>query len=385
MKKFYTFIAAALFSVAAMAAETATFTFEAFSGSSINMDNETRTVDSYVSLQFLCNGAVSSSTGDPQPPLYNKNGYMAFYSKNQIVVTGTGVEITKVTFNCTSDKPSWVIFETSASSTLFNAASPSWTGTSENPLTFQGKSAAYIASITVEYNIKKPQADDTSAGYIFFGENELQSGETANAFSRSIGNCVFDMTSSSTGALVDSNSQYFGTADDYFKTSYRWKPNTKTNSAKATMTKVTVPADGKLTVYARTANDADERTIIISQNNVELVNKVLHESDAIEKDLGAVDAEGLPKMTKIYPEITVEVAKGVAEITWPVNGIFIYGYKYVSKFAAEEPVNPLKETTGINAVSSLSASSSAAYNLAGQRVAPNAKGIVIINGKKYMK
>lgn len=382
MKKIFTLIAVALIAMTAMA-ETATFTFSTLGGTSISsLDEVSYDFDSYVKMTFYRNDAVSS-TGDPQPPTYNKNGYVAFYSKNSVVISGEGVEITKVTFNCTDGKPSWVITENSVQ---YKADNPSWTGKTSDPITFIGKSAAYIASITVEYTILQPQADDTSAGYLFFADGELKDGETAKGFTRTIGNCSVEMKSTSDGALVDGNSQWFGDADVHFKTTHRWKPNTKSTTSKATIANVTIPADGKFTIYARTAKDSEDRNVIIAQDGVELVNKVLHENQAIEMDLGEKDGEGNPKKSKIYPAITVDVKKGKAEITWPENGIFIYGYKYVSKFAKEEPVNPLIPTGISGVVAAPTIAKNVVYNLAGQRVSGNAaKGIVVINGKKVIR
>ena len=41
-------------------------------------------------------------------------------------------------------------------------------------------------------------------------------------------------------------------------------------------------------------------------------------------------------------------------------------------------------TTGINAVENNAKANDVMYNLAGQRVNKNYKGVVIVNGKKYM-
>ncbi len=41
-------------------------------------------------------------------------------------------------------------------------------------------------------------------------------------------------------------------------------------------------------------------------------------------------------------------------------------------------------TTGINAVENNAKANDVMYNLAGQRVSKNYKGVVIVNGKKYM-
>ena len=41
-------------------------------------------------------------------------------------------------------------------------------------------------------------------------------------------------------------------------------------------------------------------------------------------------------------------------------------------------------TTGINTVENASGTGAALYNLAGQRVGKNFKGVVIKNGKKYL-
>ena len=113
---------------------------------------------------------------------------------------------------------------------------------------------------------------------------------------------------------------------------------------------LTVPVAGTLKVYARTASSsATDRTVVLTQNEAELYNAVVQDGDAIEVPMGEEQ-----KATKVYPVISVAVEL--------VPG-----------------------TTAIEAVSDVKrAQSNVRYNLAGQRVGASYKGVVIMNGKKYL-
>ena len=170
---------------------------------------------------------------------------------------------------------------------------------------------------------------------------------------------------------VDANSQYFGTAESYKIFSFRLKSGGK-SLTKNNLT-LTVPSDGTLKVYVRTgSSSATNRNVVLTQNGTELVNKILLESEAVSVPM--TDDKGDTKDTKVFPVISVPVKQGDIAITYPVNSVNFYGFELV------------KTGTGISSVSAAAAKKDGkTYNMAGQEVSSSAKGIVIKNGKKYVK
>lgn len=84
--------------------------------------------------------------------------------------------------------------------------------------------------------------------------------------------------------VVDPNSAYFGTADSYQKFDKRLKSGGK-SSSKNNLT-LTLPSDGTLKVYARTgSSSATNRNVILTQNDAELANKILLESEAVSVNM----------------------------------------------------------------------------------------------------
>ena len=169
---------------------------------------------------------------------------------------------------------------------------------------------------------------------------------------------------------VDANSQYFGTAESYKNFSFRLKSGGK-SLAKNNLI-LTVPSDGTLKVYVRTgSSSATDRNIVLTQNETELVNKILLESEAVSVPM---TVDNVTKDTKVFPVISVPVKQGDVAITYPVNSVNFYGFELV------------KTSTGISSVNAAAAKKNGkTYNMAGQEVSSSAKGIVIKNGKKYVK
>lgn len=176
---------------------------------------------------------------------------------------------------------------------------------------------------------------------------------------------VLTITDTDGKLSCDANTAYFGTADSYTSFTTRLKTGGK-SSSKNGLT-LTLPADGTLKVYARTgSNGATDRNIVLTQNDKELVNKILLESEAVEVTIGE-DAK------KVYPIVETAATKGDVVITYPVNSINIYAIELVSG-----------NSTGISKVYTYSASDNT-FNLAGVKVADTTKGLVIKGGKKYIK
>ena len=170
---------------------------------------------------------------------------------------------------------------------------------------------------------------------------------------------------------VDANSQFFGTADSYVNFKKRLKTGGKSLS-KNNLT-LTLPSDGTLKVYVRTgSSSATDRNVVLTQDGTELVNKILLESEAVTVSMTGSD--GIAKDTKVFPVISVAVKKGDVAITYPKNSVNFYGFELVAS-----------GTSGISNINaSEPANEGATFNLLGQKVASNAKGLVIKNGKKFI-
>ena len=170
--------------------------------------------------------------------------------------------------------------------------------------------------------------------------------------------------------VVDPNSAYFGTADSYQKFDKRLKSGGK-SSSNNNLT-LTLPSDGTLKVYARTgSSSATNRNVILTQNDAELANKILLESEAVSVNM-LVD--GVEVAKKVYPAVSVAVKAGDVSITYPAGSINFYGFEFVAA-----------GTTGISDIQApKSSKDGATFNLLGQKVANDAKGIVIKNGKKFI-
>ena len=166
---------------------------------------------------------------------------------------------------------------------------------------------------------------------------------------------------------VDENSCLFGTAEEYDQYSYRLKTNGKSSSNnKLTLS---VPKAGTLTIAVRTASStATDRNLVLTQDGTELFNQVLKDADAVE-----ITIEGEENPKKVFPYISTEVAAGTVNITYPVNGVNFYAF-----------ILEAGTPTGIENVQVAVNENAPMYNLAGQQVDKNFKGVVIQNGKKFI-
>ena len=96
------------------------------------------------------------------------------------------------------------------------------------------------------------------------------------------------------------------------------------------------------------------------------------ESEAVTVSM--TDDKGDTKDTKVFPVISVPVKQGDVAIKYPVNSVNFYGFELV------------KTSTGISSVNTAVAKKNGkTYNMAGQEVSSSAKGLIIKNGKKYVK
>lgn len=171
-----------------------------------------------------------------------------------------------------------------------------------------------------------------SAQKITFTEEDVAAqGETKSSYAN--GNFSITIVDEQKKMAIDANKAYFGTsADDAVKYEYRLKSGAKTQTAegKGCQINVTIPAAGALKVYPRTgSNSATDRTLVITQNGSELYNKVVQEADATVVNIEANKSEENPTgETKVYPVISVTVAAGTAEITFPIGSMNFYAFEF---------------------------------------------------------
>ena len=164
---------------------------------------------------------------------------------------------------------------------------------------------------------------------------------------------------------VDSNNAYFGTATEYEKYDHRLKTGGKSGAANHIT--LTIPAGGTLSFGVRSASSgATDRNVVISQNEEVLYDQVVLEADAVQ-----VLFDGADKETSIHPIRTVSVAAGEVLVEYPVSALNFYFFE-------------LETSTGVKSfLTAEDVMNGKSFNIAGQAVNGNAKGMVIKNGKKF--
>ena len=224
--------------------------------------------------------------------------------------------------------------------------------------------------VTAMYLSKEaaPASEETVVSRIAFTEE--QAGDAVAEYKDEAGSFILSVTDTDGKVKVDANNAYFGTATSYENFAYRLKSGGKSSSKNNLA--LTIPADGTLKVYARTgSNSAEDRTVVLTQNETELYNQVVKEADAVLVRINEDDEND----TKIYPVIAVDVKAGTVEVTYPVGSINFYGFDLVTAGA-----------TGIQeTVSTVAVSTGVVYNLRGQKVDASSRGIVIRDGKKFFQ
>lgn len=204
----------------------------------------------------------------------------------------------------------------------------------------------------------------TASAQVLSFDTKYDKGAVPASFSN--GDLVLTVTDTDGKLAVDANTAYFGTAESYVSFDYRLKTGGK-SSSKNGLT-LTLPVDGTLKVYARTgSNGATDRNIVLTQNETELVNKILLESEAVKVTMG----EEVKEEKNVYPVISVEAKKGDVAITYPVNSVNIYAFELVNAAGVSTILTPKADGK--------------TFNLAGVQVSENAKGLKIKNGKKFVK
>lgn len=209
----------------------------------------------------------------------------------------------------------------------------------------------------------------TASAQVLSFDTKYDKGAVPGSFTK--GDLVLTVTDTDGKLAVDANSAYFGTPESYVSFDYRLKTGGK-SSSKNNLT-LTLPTDGTLKIYARTgSNSATDRNIVLTQNETELVNKILLESEATTITIEDATSPTGKVEKNVYPVITVEAKKGDVAITYPVNSVNIYAIELVGT------------SNGVSTILTPTVDGKT-YNLAGVQVSENAKGLKIKNGKKFVK
>lgn len=166
---------------------------------------------------------------------------------------------------------------------------------------------------------------------------------------------------------VDANSQYFDSPDGTFANAlnlkYRLKTGGKSDSKHLFNCNVT--KKGTLYIYARSASSsATDRNIIVTQNEVKALDVIVKDENSIL----STDLEGDSPKT-IFTSYSAKLEAGDFTITFPVNSINFYGFKFVAD----------SEETTPTAVSNISAEKSAKVF----KTVENGQMIIVKNGVKY--
>ena len=111
---------------------------------------------------------------------------------------------------------------------------------------------------------------------------------------------------------VDANTQRFGNAQAYAKDTMRLKTGGASGS-KSSMV-LNVPADGKVTVHARSASGTVARTLTFSQNGLDILNANLNDADAIEVE--ETKADQTKENVKVFPVFTCNVKAGAIDLSY---------------------------------------------------------------------
>ena len=214
-------------------------------------------------------------------------------------------------------------------------------------------------------------AMSANAQQIAFTEDDVAAKGTLNGKVFEAGSFKLTITDTDGKFELDKNAQYFGDAENQVKSAGGRLKSGGKSSSKNLIT-ASIPAAGTLKVWVRTgSNSATDRNLVITQGETELYNKVVQEADAVKvKGLDESDPE---KDTNVYPVIAVEVAAGDVVITYPVGSMNFYGFEFVAEGATAIENVKIQTVDGVM------------YNLAGQKVGNDFKGIVIKDGKKMLQ
>lgn len=365
------------------------------------ISGNTYTVNGNLSLTF-----ANGDCKEGQEVKYRKVSAMpepgiAFYSKNEMTITATDAKITSVKFLILTDEgagsdatPGWKL--KAGNTTLSAEDGDTWTG-SETSLLVVSNSKSTITGLEITYSADgdsgsgdddgDDEGDDTPGDYqsaaLFFSGDLVGQGEIAQNVTLSDNGTSVVFTSNSANAQIDDITFNYGSADEYDAIRYRYRPGGKSSNGVNSTNKgvFTFPCSGTLYFYCFN-NQEDERSLQLMQNDKTIYD---HAYSSTDYEAVTIDNEGEPAEIKVYPVYSVEVEKGTAYLLWPVNQVMISGFEFIPAESGEDDGEG--EGGDQSAVEEVVIEGAAgqAYDLMGRPVGKDYRGIVIINGKKYIR
>ena len=110
---------------------------------------------------------------------------------------------------------------------------------------------------------------------------------------------------------VDANKAKFGTPEAFVQDSLRLKTGGASGSTSSMV--LNVPADGKVYVHARTSSGGVARTLVFSQNGLDIMSANLLDADAVET---TIEGDAGPETVKIFPVYSCNVKKGAIDLSY---------------------------------------------------------------------
>lgn len=358
------------------------------------LDGRTFDINNYLSFSLDNNGGdkdIIFKKTSSAPTTIN------LYSKNAITFTAAeGVTITAIQFvvntsEGTSNTPGWNLQDEAKNS--YTADADTWTGNATS-ITFTDKSAAQLLGVNITY---KTAGDDNGEGgddngddngeegefqsaSLFFTADLVGQGEIAQNVTLSDNGTSVVFTSNSANAQIDDNTFNYGTAEEYDAIQYRYRPGGKSSNGVNSTNKgvFTFPCAGTLYLYVFNNQEGDPRSLELIQNDETIFNHAY----ASDEYVNIGDEENV---VKVWPVLTTEVAKGTATLLWPVNQVMISGFEFVpAEGSGDNNGDNNDDNNGVDSVETV-INDGRAYDLQGRPVSEDYRGIVILNGKKYIK
>lgn len=352
-------------------------------------------------MTFDINDALSFSlanNGSDKDIIFKKTSSapttINIYSKGQITfkaAEGATIKSIKFIVNTsegTSNTPGWNLQD---NGTSYTADNDTWTGNATE-ITFTDKSAVQLMGFEITYETaggnqggdEGDDDDDDNAGEyesaaLFFSGDLIGQGEIAQDVTLSDNGTSVHFTSNSANAQIDDITFNYGTAEEYTPIRYRYRPGGKSSNGVNSTNKgvFTFPCKGTLYLYAFN-NQNDERSLQIIQNDETIFDHTYLSTDC---EIIPGDGADVPD-TKIYPVLNVEVSKGTATLLWPVNQVMISGFEFVP---AESEGDNEGDNSAVEGIVTDYDKNAPAYDLFGNKVDENYRGIFIQNGKKYIR
>lgn len=357
------------------------------------------------SYDINANLVVSFANGDckeGQEVKYRKVSAMpepgiALYARNEMTLTATDAKITSVKFLVLTDEaagsdatPSWKV--KAGDTTLSAEDGDTWTG-SASELLVVSNSKTTITGLVIEYTIDggsenpgggdEPDEPDVPGDFqpasLFFNGDLIGQGEIAQNVTLSDNGVSVTFTSNSASAQIDDNTFYYGSEEEYTPIQYRYRPGGRSSNGVNSNNKgvFTFPCDGTLYLYAFNNQEGDARSLQLIQNDETIFDHEYLNTDYEEAPNPNPEAENAT--IKVWPVLHVDVKKGQATLLWPVNQVMISGFEFVPAEsgnqggeAAVEVVVEFDENAP-------------AFDITGRKVNAEYRGIVIQNGKKFIR